>query len=93
RTPEYFWFDPDSLELAGFLLLGGSYQPIETNEKGWLWSQQLELYLGVREKNLRFFTSEGELVPTPEEVARKESQRTERLAAKLRELGVDPDSL
>ncbi len=114
RTPEYFWFDPESLEFAGFCLLNGTYQPIETNDRGWMWSQQLELYLGIHEQKLRFFTAVGLLVPTPEEVAieqtqlvqtqtqlvqtqtqlaQQQTQRAETLAAKLRELGVDPDTI
>ncbi|WP_421659544.1 Uma2 family endonuclease [Leptothermofonsia sp. ETS-13] len=28
RTPEYFWFDPESLELKGFELLRGQYQDL-----------------------------------------------------------------
>ncbi|MDT9298468.1 MAG: Uma2 family endonuclease, partial [Arthrospira platensis PCC 7345] len=28
RTPEYFWFDPESLEFQGFALIQGTYQPI-----------------------------------------------------------------
>ena len=93
RTPDYFWFDPHSLEFAGFLLVGGSYQAIEPNPQGWLWSQQLELYLGIYQDNLRFFTSEGQLVATPEEVAQQEKEKSDRLAAKLRELGIDPDTV
>ena len=93
RTPDYFWFDPDTLEFAGFHLLDGQYQPLEPNSQGWLWSQQLKLYLGVHQKQLRFFTPEGQLVPTPEEVAEQETQRAERLAAKLRELDIDPDTI
>ena len=69
RTPEYFWFDPDTLEFAGFLLMGGSYEAIVPNEAGQLWSQQLNLYLGVCDGQLRFFTSDGDLVPTPAEAA------------------------
>lgn len=69
RTFDYFWFDPDSLEFAGFNLVDGKYQPLKPNEQGWLWSQQLELFLGIHNNQLRFFTREGELVPTPEEVA------------------------
>ena len=63
---------------------------------------------------LRYFTSEGELVPTPEEAATKiqkeaqeaqnqalaaeqqlagEREKVQILAARLRSLGVDPDSL
>ncbi|MBW4561491.1 MAG: Uma2 family endonuclease [Mojavia pulchra JT2-VF2] len=100
RTPEYFWFDPKNLEFAGFILVGGTYQPIEPNFQGLLWSQQLSLYLGVHENQLRYFTAEGQLIPTPEEVAAKqtqhaeqEKQKAERLATKLRELGIDPENL
>ncbi len=86
RTPDYFWFEPDTLELAGFCLISGQYQPIEPNPQGLLWSQQLGLYLGIYQEKLRFFTSDGQLVGTPEEDA-------ERLAAKLQELGVNPDDI
>ncbi|MDK2413320.1 Uma2 family endonuclease, partial [Aphanizomenon sp. PH219] len=51
-----------------------------------LWSEQLNLYLGIHEGLLRYFTPEGKLVLTPEETA-------ERLAAKLRELNIDPDTI
>jgi Uma2 family endonuclease len=121
RTHDYFWFDPHSLEFQGFHLLDGSYQPLEPNANGHLWSQQLGLFLGIQAEKLRFFTPEGILVPTPEESATAEIQRAEaesqraeaesqraeterqraeaaqqqnaRLMAKLRELGVDPDSI
>jgi len=100
RTPDYFWFDPYTLEFAGFHLVDGRYQPLTPNEQGHLWSQQLELYLGIDQGLLRFFTPEGELVPTPEEEADSERQqkelalsKAERLAAKLRELNIDPDTI
>ncbi|MBE9245558.1 MAG: Uma2 family endonuclease [Microcystis flos-aquae TF09] len=82
RTPNYFWFDPTSLEFKGFQLMAGKYEEIAANEQGWLWSQQLELFLGVHDSQLRFFTPEGKLVPTPEEVA-------EKMAQKLQDLGID----
>ncbi|MBN3899935.1 MAG: Uma2 family endonuclease [Nostoc sp. NOS(2021)] len=93
RTPDYFWFDPETLEFSGYHLLDGKYQLLEPNPQGWLWSQQLGLYLGVYQENLRFYTPEGELVPTPEEVAQQQKQRSDRLAAKLRELNIDPDTI
>jgi Uma2 family endonuclease len=93
RTPDYFWFDPNTLEFQGYHLLDGKYHELEPNQQGWLWSQQLELYLGIQDQQLRFFTPDGELVPTPEETAQAEQQRSEKLAAKLRELGVNPDDL
>ena len=75
RTPDYFWFEPDSLEFQGFTLISGVYQPIEANEQGWLWSKQLGLYLGIYENKLRYFTAEGELVPSPEEAASQAEDR------------------
>ncbi|MDB9450345.1 Uma2 family endonuclease, partial [Dolichospermum circinale] len=100
RTPDYFWFDPYTLEFAGFNLISGKYQPLQPNEKGHLWSEELGLYLGIHEGLLRYFTSSGVLVPTPEESAEFEAQRAEisdekvqRLAAKLRELNIDPDTI
>jgi len=71
HTPEYFWFSPESLEFAGFKLVGNQYQEIVANQEGYLWSEVLDLYLGVANSKLRYFTSEGELVPTPEESAIK----------------------
>ena len=93
RTPDYFWFDPITLEFQGFTLISGKYEPIKPNEQGWLYSSQLGLYLGINEDKLRYFTSEGELVPTPEESALQERQKAEKLAEKLRELGINPDEI
>ncbi|MGB7443358.1 MAG: Uma2 family endonuclease [Coleofasciculaceae cyanobacterium] len=77
RTPEYFWFDPESLEFKGFALLRGTYRELEANQQGLIWSEQLELNLGIYERKLRFFTIEGQLVPTPEEEAITERERAE----------------
>ncbi|TAE61651.1 MAG: Uma2 family endonuclease [Nostocales cyanobacterium] len=93
RTPDYFWFDPYTLEFAGFHLVDGEYQPLIANEKGHLWSKQLGLYLGIHDGLLRYFTQEGNLVPTPEESAEAEARKAALLAAKLRELNIDPDTI
>jgi Uma2 family endonuclease len=100
RTPDYFWFDPASLEFQGFHLLDGAYEALEPNALGHLWSQQLGLFLGIYAETLRFFLPDGTLVPTPEETAEAEYQRAEaeqqrnaRLVAQLRSLGVEPDSI
>ena len=47
RTPDYFWFDPETLELQGFRLMEGQYQAIEPTDRGWLWSDRLGLFLGI----------------------------------------------
>jgi hypothetical protein len=75
RTPEYFWFSPDTLELAGFRLIGHQYEAIAANESGWLWSEELNLFLGIHDQKLRYFTLECDLVPTPTEASLQERQR------------------
>jgi Uma2 family endonuclease len=47
RTPEYFLYDPDAEQLQGFQLDGQQrYQPIQPNERGWLWSGRLGGWIG-----------------------------------------------
>lgn len=98
QTPEYFWFDPVSLEFQGFVLEHEVYQPLAPNPQGHLWSQELGLWLGLWQGKLRFFELTGALVSTPEEAAliereraTLERERAERLAAQLRGLGIEPD--
>ena len=100
RLPEYFWFDPNTLEFAGFVLVAGTYESISPNPQGHLWSQQLNLFLGVKDNQLRYFTTEGALVPTVEEAAvqaqqqaSQAQQQADRMAAKLKEMGIDPANL
>ncbi len=107
RTPEYFWFDPETQEFQGFALIRGRYQLIEANAEGHLWSEQLQLYLGTHSSQLRFFDPEGGLVPTPAEAAAtaeqalisneqaliSERSHSAKLADKLRELGIDPEAV
>lgn len=104
RTPDYFWFHPDTLEFKGFHLLDGVYQELEFTPEGWLWSQQLGLYLGILDGKLRFYTPDKQLVLLPEEAANQqleqtnqqleqERQRAQRLAEQLRAAGIDPDQL
>jgi len=106
RTRDYFVFDPfDANSLQGWHLdLDRGYQPIAANEQNLLWSHTLGLWLGtwtgvVEDDNatwLRFYDSSG-LVLLPEEAERQraeaERQKSERLAARLCELGEDPDIL
>ena len=98
RVPYYFWIAPTGDDLQGFHLVDGRYQAIGPEESGLLWCDVLDLYLGQHENKLRFFTPEGQLVPTPMEAAwqasqqaEAEQQRADRLAAQLRSLGVEPE--
>lgn len=85
RTPEYYCYDPETKELIGWHLSGGRYEPIPPDERGWLWSEQLGLWLGRWEGEfrrfravwLRFYTPEGQLVLLPAEAEweRAEAER------------------
>jgi Uma2 family endonuclease len=106
RVREYFWYDVEVGELAGFRLGEGGYVAIEADGRGWLWSEELGVWLGVwegvyqgrRYRWLRLYDREGNLVPTQAERAEEalrqaelERQRAERLAQRLRELGYEPE--
>ena len=77
HTPEYFWFDPDTMEFKGFRLVNDRYRTIKPNRSGWLWSEELKLFLGVYESKLRLFTPTSELVPSPQERAELAEQQAE----------------
>ncbi|WP_110985456.1 Uma2 family endonuclease [Acaryochloris thomasi] len=103
RVPEYYWFHPETMEFAGFRLMGGTYVEIELTD-GKLKSEQLGLALGIYDRQLRWYTAEGELIPLPEDVAQQqadqerqradqERQQKERLENYLRSQGINPDEI
>jgi Uma2 family endonuclease len=89
HTHEYFWFHPYTLEFAGWRLDGKLYQAIEATQEGWLWSEELQLYLGLHGDQLRYFMGDRSLVPTPEEAADQAKAALAAMEQKLRDLGVD----
>jgi Uma2 family endonuclease len=86
RTPEYFWFSPDTLEFQGFRLVGHEYEAISPNEHGWRWSEELELYLGVEANQLRYFSAQGEKIPTLAEAIAQSMAETEQAIAQSEQL-------
>ncbi|MBW4660734.1 MAG: Uma2 family endonuclease [Drouetiella hepatica Uher 2000/2452] len=85
KTSDYFVFDPfDASSFAGWTLVRNQYQPLQHDDRGWLWCESLGLWLGAwqgivdREPTtgschwLRFYNSAGELVPLPEEAAQQQ---------------------
>jgi Uma2 family endonuclease len=142
HTSDYFVYDPfDPNSLQGWHLDDNQqYQPLTTNERGWLWCKRLDLWLGIWQGTidretaiwLRFYDVAGNLVLLPEEAAIAQAEiavaqadaavaqadaavaqaqaavaqadaaavreeaavaQAARLAAKLRELGENPDIL
>jgi len=84
RLPEYYWFHPETLEFAGFHLVDGHYDAIAPVENGRLPSEQLGLQLGIHERQLRWFTAEGELIPLPEEAERQRAEQEHQRAEQER---------
>lgn len=107
-VPYYVVYDPEptsiqSKPLVVYELVAGEYLPRPDFQLARL-GLTLQLWDGVFEDGravwLRWADAEGNLFPTGAELAEQqtqraeqEAQRAERLAEKLRELGVDPDSV
>jgi Uma2 family endonuclease len=100
RIPYYVLFDRYTNRLRAFHLVGGHYQAMETPDQK-VPISEFELSLGVWQGNyqgverpwLRWYTTNGPMVPTDMERAEQAEDRAERLAQRLRELGLDPDTL
>jgi Uma2 family endonuclease len=93
RTDDYFIYDPDGRKLQGWVLRRNgspSYEENQPDDRGWLWSDRLGLWLGLwtgkyqgkDETYLRFFDKAGSLIPTALERAEMYGQRAD--AAKQR---------
>ncbi len=90
KTSDYFVFHPfDRNSLEGWHLNASRvYQPLEKDERGWLWCETLSLWLGLWEGTvqrettfwLRFYDTDGNLVLLPEEAAEQKVEE-ERLKA------------
>lgn len=88
KTFEYFCVDPSDHSLQGWQLFKQQYVPRPKDERGWLWSDSLQLWLGFQEGSfqgtqdhwVRFFETNGQRVLTGEEraIVERESAEAER---------------
>lgn len=107
RVPYYIVFSRYTNEIQAFRLVDNQYERASLTD-GHLLIPELGLSLGLWQGEyeainrlwLRWFTLEGELIPVPSEEAdaaivraMEAEQRAERLAAKLRELNINPDEI
>jgi hypothetical protein len=76
QESELFICNPtDATTLAGWRIQDAKYVPIEADARGWLWSRNLDLWLGgwmgeyggKKACWLRFYHAQGYLILTPEE--------------------------
>jgi Uma2 family endonuclease len=93
RTPEYFVYEPDTHVLEGLRLTGRFYEPIQADEHGRLWSEELGVSVGLwhgiiegrRNEWVRLFRHDGTLVPTEAERLKTARLQAERQRADLAE--------
>ncbi len=108
KVPTYVTYDPYELSIEVRRLQDEEYKLELANEKGHFWIPELDLFLGIWPGErlgqninwLRWWDKSGNLLLWSSEQAEQEKQRAEqekqraeKLAAKLRDLGIDPDSL
>ncbi|MDJ0707666.1 MAG: Uma2 family endonuclease [Leptolyngbyaceae cyanobacterium MO_188.B28] len=107
RVPYYVVFDRYTDQLQVFHLLSGHYEAMTLSDNR-LWIPELNIGLGVWQGTyqgierlwLRWFDDSNEWIATGDEqvvaaaaALEQERRRSERLAQRLRDLGVDPDEI
>jgi hypothetical protein len=99
QVPVYVTYDPYEQDLEVRVLQSDHYVIQPKDEHGRVWISEINLFLGVWAGTrlltttswLRWWDKDGNLLLWSTEKAEREYQRAETLAAKLRELGIDPD--
>jgi Uma2 family endonuclease len=100
RVPFYAIYEVEKAAVEVYELVANQYQRCQPNERGHFPISPMGVELGIwqgvylnqRLPWLRWWDSEGNLLLSGDERAELEKQRADRLAAKLRELGIDPDA-
>ncbi len=96
-NPQY-WRRDQHQPFELYKLVDGEYQ-LQIGEPFWMPEVGLGIGRGtytsgtIRREVLYWYDESGKRYLTPDEVAQNERQQRLRLAAKLRELGIDPDSI
>ncbi|NJN68838.1 MAG: Uma2 family endonuclease [Chloroflexaceae bacterium] len=89
HTREYFCVSPQVERLLGWRLKDAAYVPIDPDERGWLWSEELQVWVGPWDGEflaqsgrwLRFYAPPaGDLVLLPDEAALRRARQAEERA-------------
>jgi Uma2 family endonuclease len=84
--------------LEVYRLVDGNYI-LQPNSQVWMPEMGLAIgrergvYLGRSREWLYWYDQQGRKLPTPEELLQQQSERAERLAQRLRDLGINPDEI
>jgi Uma2 family endonuclease len=99
---EYYLYDPDSINLGGFIRGDGSILEEISEMQGWV-SPQLGIRFELAESDLVLYRPDGRRFLTSVELDQRAEQERDRadaaqaqvnrLAGRLRELGVDPEQM
>jgi Uma2 family endonuclease len=101
RVPFYGIYEVKKAAVEVYQLVRGKYEPLPTNERGHYPIEPMNVELGIWQgcyQNvelpwLRWWDNQGNLLLTGWERSQQAEARAELLAAKLRELGLNPDEL
>ncbi len=101
RIPFYAIYEVQKASVEVYELVAQRYEPLRPNDRGHYSIPPLGVELGIWQGKvdnqtlpwLRWWDRNGGLLLTGEERAEVEKQRADRLAAKLREMGVDPQAI
>lgn len=101
RVPFYAIYEVGKASVEVYELVANHYQRCPANERGHYRIPLLGVELGIWQGQylnqdlpwLRWWDGDGTLLLNGDERAEQEKQRADRLADRLRELGVDPDDL
>jgi Uma2 family endonuclease len=91
---EYYIYDPDKIDLGGWIRQNNQLEAIETIN-GWV-SPRLGVRFEIGDEGLELYRPDGRKFSTYIELDTERQlaeERADRLAEKLRELGIDPDTM
>jgi Uma2 family endonuclease len=101
RVPFYGIYEVKKASVEVYHLVDGRYELLKRNERGHYPIAPMGVELGIWQGRyeemelpwLRWWDSQGNLLLTGEERADRERQRADRLAERLRQMGINPDEV